>query len=54
MGECVKLPMRAKFSQTKQPKNTDPLVSEKWKADLPELDNFKKTIEYWRSNEISI
>ena len=53
MGECVKLPMRTKFSKAKDSKSTDPLVSEQWKKDLPNSINYKKVLEYWRNNKFS-
>ena len=51
MGECVKLPMRTKFSKAKDSKSTDPLVSEQWKKDLPDSTNYKKVLESWRNNK---
>lgn len=53
MGECVKLPMRTKFSKAKESKSTDPLVSEQWKKDLPSAQNYKKVITFWRNNKFS-
>jgi len=53
MGECVKLPMRTKFSRVRESKSTDPLVSEQWKSSMPDSDNYKKVIEFWRNNKIS-
>jgi len=53
MGECVKLPMRTKFSKAKDSKSTDPLVSKQWKKDLPDSANYKKVLEYWRNNKFS-
>jgi len=51
MGECVKLPMRTKFSKARESKSTDPLVSEQWKKDLPNSENYKKVLGYWRNNK---
>ncbi len=53
MGECVKLPMRTKFSKAKESKSTDPLVSQQWKKNLPDYRNYKKVISYWRNNKFS-
>lgn len=53
MGECVKLPMRTKFSKAPDSKSTDPLVSEKWKKDLPDEKNYEKVLNNWRSNKFS-
>ncbi|MFA6458500.1 MAG: ATP-binding protein [Patescibacteria group bacterium] len=53
MGECVKLPMRTKFSKAKESKSTDPLVSEQWKKDLPNAANYKKVLEFWRNNKFT-
>lgn len=52
MGECVKLPMRTRFSKSKESKSTDPLVSNQWKKDLPKDSNYKKVLEYWRNNKL--
>jgi DNA helicase HerA-like ATPase len=51
MGECVKLPMRTKFDKAKDSKSTDPLVSQKWKVDLPTLRNYQKVLISWRNNK---
>ncbi len=53
MGECVKLPMRTKFSKTRESKSTDPLVSKQWKTTLPESSNYNKVLENWRNNKFS-
>lgn len=53
MGECVKLPMRTKFSKAKESKSTDPLVSEQWKNGPPADENYKKVVLGWRNNEFS-
>lgn len=53
MGECVKLPMRTKFNKAKESKSTDPLVSNKWKNNLPDPANYKKVLESWRNNKFS-
>jgi len=53
LGECVKLPMRTKFNKAQESKSTDPLVSERWKKDLPNDTNYKKVLEYWRNNKFS-
>lgn len=51
MGECVKLPMRTRFSKSKDSKSTDPLISKQWKGDPPSDDNYQKVIVGWRNNE---
>lgn len=53
MGECVKLPMRTKFSKAKDSKSTDPLISKQWKGDSLTEENYKKVIVGWRNNEFS-
>ena len=53
MGECVKLPMRTRFSKAKESKSTDPNVSEKWTSNLPKPENYKKVIKFWRNNKFS-
>ncbi|MCK5509537.1 MAG: ATP-binding protein [Desulfobacterales bacterium] len=53
MGECVKLPMRTKFSKAKASKSTDPLASEQWKNGPLTEGNYQKVIIGWRNNEFS-
>lgn len=53
MGECVKLPMRAKFNKAKESKSTDPLVSKQWKITSLDPNNYKKVIKCWRNNKFS-
>ncbi|MBB5348400.1 ATP-binding protein [Desulfoprunum benzoelyticum] len=51
MGECVKLPMRTKFSKARESKSTDPLVSEQWVKGPLTDSNYQKVIVGWRNNE---
>lgn len=53
MGECVKLPMRTKFSKARESKSTDPLASEQWKNGPLTDSNYQKVIVGWRNNEFS-
>ncbi len=53
MGECVKLPMRTKFTKAKESKSNDPLASEQWRKDSHTEENYKKVIIGWRNNEYS-
>lgn len=53
MGECVKLPMRTKFTRAKESKSNDPLASEQWRKDIPNEGNYEKVILGWRNNEFS-
>jgi hypothetical protein len=50
MGECVKLPMRAKFNRATESKSTDPMVSQQWIDKDIQDTNYAKTIVGWRNS----
>lgn len=53
LGEIVKLPMRTKFNKAKESKSTDPLVSEKWKGNPLDKNNYNIVINLWRNNTLN-
>ncbi|KFN39003.1 MAG: DNA helicase [Sulfuricurvum sp. MLSB] len=53
-GEAVKIPSRVKFYKTSSaPKSSDPLVTEQWKKDSPSIDEYRKTIASWRTQNFN-
>lgn len=52
-GEAVKIPSRIKFYKTSNaPKSSDPNVSEQWGKETPPKEEYKKSIKYWRTQNL--
>ncbi len=53
-GEAVKIPSRVKFYKTSSaPKSSDPLVAEQWKKDSPDIEEYRKTVSSWRTQNFN-
>ena len=53
-GEAVKIPSRVKFYKTAHaPKSSEPLVTEEWLKEPPEINEYKQTIKLWRSQNFN-
>ena len=54
-GEAVKIPSRVKFYKTSSaPKSSDPLVTEQWKKDSPDIEEYRKTLSSWRTQNFNL
>ncbi len=54
-GEAVKIPSRVKFYKTANaPKSSDPLVTEEWLKDNPDISEYKQTIKFWRTQNFNL
>ena len=53
MGEAVKIPARVKFDKIAfAPKSSDPLVSERWILDKPDVKLYDELLLKWRNRKI--
>ena len=49
VGESVKLPSRVKFYKVSHaPKSSDPIVSDEWKNERPDTNEYKIVVSNWR------
>lgn len=54
-GEAVKIPSRVKFYKTAHaPNSSDPLVTEEWLKDNPDISEYKRTIRFWRTQNFNL
>lgn len=53
MGEAVKIPSRVKFDKIAfAPKSSDPLISERWVLDKPDVKLYDELLLKWRNRKI--